>query len=93
MMDARLYTFILEFHGGTYISQTNATNLTGAINAWIAVHSEDDLATRKLSRSKLHLMVEENIPIALDGATGVWCITETIDGHFALLNIVDTCPV
>jgi hypothetical protein len=93
MQSTGLYTFILEYRGGTYISQTNATTLVDAIRGWIAVHTEDSLATWDLSRHKLEFFIEENPTVALADTTGVWCVTGTIDDHFALLNIVDTCPV
>jgi hypothetical protein len=85
-----LYTFVLEYRGGTYISQINAISLLDAVHRWTNIHKENDLVTWKLSRNGLEVLTTENSPMALDGAIGVWCIVGTVDGHLALVNIIDT---
>jgi hypothetical protein len=92
MATVHLYTFIFEFRGGTYISQTLASSLLEAILGWIRV-PPNPIWSHKLSQTELETFIEDRSPVALDGAVGVWCISGTINGHFALLNIVDTLPV
>ena len=90
MKTLNLFTFILEFRGGTYASQVHSSALLDAIGTWTTILSEKDLAYWKLTRPELQIFVKEQAPIALDGLSNVWCISGTIADHFALLNIINT---
>jgi hypothetical protein len=86
-----LYTFVLDFAGGTYISQVNAPSTTSASVKWA---KELDIfglkgVGRKNKESLINQMKEEE-PQRLDGLINAWCVTATLRGGLALINIVQT---
>ena len=86
-----LYTFIMEYKGGTYISQVEAHNLYEARKIWAG-----ELNTSEIQyfgpKAKTQLIEQmndpENEPVELEGLTNVWCDGATINGSLALINIV-----
>jgi hypothetical protein len=85
-----LYTFILEYAGGTYIKQARARSLVSASKKYYIQLEHDD-------GIPLHLKIVSKLrgeeaaghkPVALDGLTGVWCTGMTLRRQFLLLNIV-----
>ena len=85
-----LFTVVLEFDGGTYVSQFKASSAHAA-----AVKHAAHLITIKgmstpLDRKRLadRLSLEE--PIAIQGIRNVWCCSASVGRRFALVNIVAT---
>ena len=85
-----LYTFVLEYAGGTYIKQARATSIIAASKKFHAQLDTDD-------GIPLHLEIVSKLrdedaagtkPIALNGLTGVWCTSLTLRRKYLLLNIV-----
>jgi hypothetical protein len=91
-MSDRKYTIVCEFRGGTYVSQVSATDEHGAIDAWTSYL----VCNQPIPRVSKHLAkavaarISETAPIALDGLTGVWCVSAACGGDLMLANIVHT---
>lgn len=91
-MAGRKYTIVCEFRGGTYVSQVLADDLLGAIKAW----TDYLQIQRPIPRVSKHLAkaviaeISGELPVALVGLTGVWCVTAIYGGDLMLANIVDT---
>ena len=79
------WTFIVDFEGGTYISQFKEKSMAQAIEAYNK--------TDPSGRGIVPLSTDpSDAPVAIAGLTSVWCtsgFTEVSDKHF-LVNIVKT---
>lgn len=86
-----LFTVILDFAGGTYISQIEATSTTSACLKWAL---ELDFSNIKGigAKSKLSILkqLQDNEPTPLDGLLNAWCISILLRGNLALINIILT---
>lgn len=86
-----LYTFILDFADGTYISQVNAPSTTSACAKWA-----EELDITKLkgigikNKESLKNQMKEEEPQPLNGVLNTWCLSATLHGGLALINIVQT---
>jgi hypothetical protein len=87
----KVYTFVLEYAGGTYVSQYPGGTVKAALQNWaageavkLAGHWKGDIAERLFAR------LAEETPVVLDGLHQVWCASASLDSGLALLNIVAT---
>jgi hypothetical protein len=89
-----LYTIILEYRGGTYISQVRAGSPRAAAKQW--AHTLDIGVVKHLGAKGKQQIIRSlendeyclHEPVALTGLVGVWCIGMPIPG--GLVNIVAT---
>lgn len=93
------YTFIMDYKGGTYISQTYAPNLTKACETWLESLNIDEIqgAGKKFKTELLIKVLDQEIPpVLLQGLQNVWCISAVVEqNELALINIIqtDTCSM
>ena len=85
-----LFTVILEFAGGTYISQFRASSPDDA-----AVKHADYLVGLKgmstlSNRRRLADSLALEPPVAIEVVRKVWCCSASVRGGLALVNIVAT---
>jgi hypothetical protein len=85
-----LFTVILEFDGGTYISQFQASSPDDA-----AVKHADYLVGLKgmstpTNRRRLADSLSLENPVAIEGMRKVWCCSASLGRKLALVNIVAT---
>jgi hypothetical protein len=85
-----LFTMILEFDGGTYISQFQASSPDDA-----AVKHADYLVglngmSTPTIRRRLANRLSLRRPVAIEGVRKVWCCSASIGKKLALVNIVAT---
>ena len=86
-----LYTFVLEFRGGTYISQFEGETAHDAALVWANNLKTREIAHLRKKHKKLLLAeLNENSLVKLSGVKNVWCDSFLIGKHLALLNIVQT---
>jgi hypothetical protein len=86
-----LYTFILEYRGGTYISQVRAPNYKTAPRVW--AEKLDLTAIGKLEKGfgdKLVASISEEKPAPLDGVAKTWCLSSCPVKKLALVHFVQT---
>ena len=84
-----LFTVVLDFGGGTYISQVRARSAPVALRLWAkseALSKVQGLTSR--DRGKLAESLDE--PVKLDGLKNAWCATAAAGRKFALVNLVRT---
>jgi hypothetical protein len=90
-----LFTVILDYRGGTYVSQVEASGPRAALLAWAAALDPRQvkfLGERRKQKLIRELELDEYDlaePVALDGLRNVWC-TDVSLPPFALVNIVAT---
>ncbi len=86
-----LYTFIMEYAGGTYISQIKAPSPKSACLKWaksIALSQISHIGEK--GKESLFDQIEEETPAKLDGITNTWCITAHLRRGLVLINLVRT---
>lgn len=86
-----MFTFILEFRGGTYISQVHSTILSKAIIDWGEKLLTIDIKYLGLKgKTKILSILNEAEPIALDGLKNTWFLSLSIRQGFLFVNIIKT---
>jgi len=90
--DNATYTFVLDYAGGTHISQYKGRTPREAFGRWIRTEPAklERLLRRKLAVRLVRAYAEWNEFVELDGVENVWCWTATLPGGLALLNFVRT---
>jgi len=87
----QLYTFILDFKGGTYISQFRGSSPEEALQNWIArVEIEPIQGLKEKHRVKLQESFDEDGFVPIDTVANVWCYSFLLKRNSGLLNFVCT---
>jgi hypothetical protein len=85
-----LFTVVLEFGGGTYISQFKAASAhAAALKHAAQLIGIKDMSTPS-ARKRLSDLLSIEQPIAIQGIRNVWCCSASVGRKFALVNIVAT---
>jgi hypothetical protein len=85
-----LFTVVLEFDGGTYISQFRATSAhNAAIKHAVHLMGNKEMSTLANRRRLADRLSAEQL-FAIEGVRNVWCCSASVGKKFALLNIVAT---
>ncbi len=86
-----LYTFIMEYAGGIYVSQVNAENPKAACVLWAQNFKVDEVYKfGEKSKSQLVEQMKAEEPIALRGVTNIWFVSAILRGGNAYINFVRT---
>jgi len=91
-----LYTVVMEYRGGTYVSQVQAQDVDGALHSWAA--ALDVLGIAEFDeRGKADLIKEIETqflngvgPVPLRGLASAWCTSASISGSWMLINLIAT---
>jgi hypothetical protein len=86
-----LYTFFLEYTGGTYISQVSARSSALAMEIWAGKLIEMKVPGlgARLKKDLVEKILGEP-PTALDGLKNIWCSSALVRGHLALVHFTQT---
>lgn len=90
-MHRSLYTIILDFRGGTYVSQVEASDEVDATRRWASLLAGEKPLGRSspyLAKAVLRDQDNGDYPTPLDGLAGVWCVTALCGGDLAIANVV-----
>jgi hypothetical protein len=91
MKTERLWTIVLDFRGGTYISQVRSRGVSTVLEEWLSMITADELTQWNLKRSALSAAIADGALIPLMNRFNVWCLTGTDDeGELLLINVVMT---
>jgi len=84
-----LYTVILDFKGGTYISQIEENNEELALHRWVRSvdHTLSELDSE--DRKVFTFDMDHALTPLLD-LQNIWCATFLINDSVALVNIINT---
>ncbi|HLM61438.1 MAG TPA: hypothetical protein VK308_11600 [Pyrinomonadaceae bacterium] len=86
-----LYTFIMEYAGGTYVSQVNAENQKAACVLWAQNLKVDEIYKfGEITKSQLVEQMKAEEPTALRGVINTWFISANLRGGSAYINLVRT---
>ncbi|MEM6684435.1 MAG: hypothetical protein AAF617_01465 [Bacteroidota bacterium] len=91
-----LFTFIFEFLGGTYIYQSEASDMNEALHKWVE-NLTNDLHEIKYLGPKTIQEIQEILfndstedPTPISNIKNVWCVTLYTKKGAGLLNIIKT---
>lgn len=90
MKEKTLYTILVEYDGGTYISQELAKDPATAVQYW-SRNEKSEGFPNQLSRSqRIELQQDFYNPdlVQIKGLTNVWCDTTTISEKLLLLHCI-----
>jgi hypothetical protein len=85
-----LFTFILDWKGGTYISQVSSETLNKAITTWADGFSFDEIGVKNIVKSKFIVDVNNEVVEPVNGLKNVWCISPNIGDVMAIVHITET---
>ncbi len=88
-----LYTYLLEFKNGTYITQVSANTVQQSMLEWINLLKAEIDAIEYLNNQSISAIEQElaeEQPILLKGKQSVWCFSFAIKQGHGLVNIVET---
>lgn len=90
-MSNELYTFILDWNDGTYISQLKATSINHSIEKWSAnIDTYGIDLPNDFNKDAFLNSVENESIVSVSNTRSVWCITPDINDEIAIVHIVQT---
>ncbi len=88
-MSQTIYTIVLDYKGGTYISQVSGESPEVALAKWANTATESDLATWRLSRPELARLLQGRL-VPLENCLNVWSASDSTKAGLMLVNIIAT---
>lgn len=85
-----LYTILLDYARGTYVSQTAATDEEAAVRDWLGKLRSGRIAHAVSEEVAAAFDVAMDRPLPLSGLAGAWCLSVSARQGLALVNIVKT---
>ncbi len=86
-----LYTFFLDYRGGTYLSQIRASSPSKAIKVWMKRLDPASIqGMGDKSKERLIQELHNEVPTAIDDLERTWCCTALVQGHLILIHFVET---
>lgn len=85
-----LYTFVLDWNGGTFVSQCESSCVVDAIKIWSEKFPVESIGASVESGPNFLASLESERPIPVGGLTSVWCVSALIEDSLALIHIVAT---
>ena len=82
-----LYTIILEYNGGTHVSQIAGDSVTEAV---AALASQNNHSRWGITRAELKDISESDNPVSVAGCVGVWCTSGSARHGLILIHIIST---
>lgn len=86
----KVFTFFLEWDGGTFISQYSSLSLSEAVKRWASSLDMATIGASDESKKNFLIDVDAETAIKVSGLNSVWCITPYIKGRLAMVHIVET---
>jgi hypothetical protein len=85
------YTFILEYKGGTYMSQIMSGSPKSAfVKGAKSMEAVEITGLRWKGKASLIEQMKTNEIASIEGLTNVWCCTALISGRLAIVSIIQT---
>jgi hypothetical protein len=90
MKPEKLYTVVLDYAGGTYIAQVQASSPATALSKWVSKIRKEDAGEWGIRRKVLAEIIRGQEVVPLDGCVNVWCVCGTVRSDLALINVIAT---
>jgi hypothetical protein len=86
-----LFTFIMDFSGGTYVSQVRSESVKTALSAWAKQLNPKDIYGMGVKMiSLLQKEIDQETPVPLTGLSNAWFASVLIHGRSVFIHIVAT---
>lgn len=86
-----LYTFVLEFKGGTYLSQVRASSPKESKEKWaIKVYEKGDIDLSGCTKREFIKLLRDDEMVSVTTCSKVWCSTFLIFDDLGLIHIIET---
>jgi hypothetical protein len=86
-----LYTFILEYKGGTYLSQVSSGSPVTAFGKGAkGLQAVEVTGLGNKGKASLIEQMKTNEITPITGLINVWCKTAVISGRLAIVNVIQT---
>jgi hypothetical protein len=90
-MKKNLFTIVMEFDGGTFISQSHGHTPEDALQKWC--EDLDSNTIQNFGPKSKDILVNELLDcnhnlVLLDGMINVWCTSHVIRGKLMLINVI-----
>ena len=87
-----LFTFVIDFRGGTYLSQNSAQNVSEASERFCeAIASDSAHPLHAQTRRSIAATLSEGSDwVELAGLNSVWCTSCVISDELALIHMIKT---
>jgi len=90
-MTMGLFTFVLDYRGGTYLFQVQGKNYDDAALVWANDGNFTNVAkTGSNFQAELLMLIKEEKPVEIEGLVNTWCLTFTIADELALIHFTKT---
>ncbi len=90
-MELKLYTFIMDYKGGTYVSQTHAKDHLEAKNIWAQSFNLLEVpGMNEQSREQLINEANKEELTPLDGLINAWYLCVYFGNETGYINIIET---
>ncbi len=86
---SQLFTFVLDFDGGTYLTQESGT-LEEAREKWLLTGLQNLESLSTAARKELMDSFAEDEATLVNNVRNVWCLSGLANGRLAMLHIVKT---
>ena len=90
-----LFTCIMDYEGGTYISQVKAVSVRAACMTWarkLDISQIEGLGAKgKLSLID-EMREESDHIVSINGVSNVWCVTALVRNKLVIVNFIQTAP-
>ena len=87
-MPQPLFTIVCDFDGGTYVSQVRASDEAHALMEWAALLRLEQSIGRASEPIARSIASDGDRPVPLDGLSGVWCWTASVDRKLVLATVI-----
>ena len=88
-----LFTFVLDYCGGTYVHQVDSPGPGAAMMAWASTMPLESIPSLcNADRAALLEAMRSESPQQVNGTRNVWCVSAIVGGHLALAHVVETVP-
>ena len=86
-----LYTFVMDYNGGTYIAQVRAYSPTIAVGKWAKELDQEAVhGISAKSKPKLIRQIKDETLSPVTGILNTWCVSTILLGKLALIHFVKT---
>jgi hypothetical protein len=86
-----LYTFLMDFKGGTYIRQIKASSPKFACVEWAkSLDTSKIVGLGKKGRNYLVEEMKNETPTPINQTVNAWCTTALIRGNIAIITLIRT---
>jgi hypothetical protein len=87
------YTIVLDWNGGTFLSQVHANSVDLAIRLWVGKFDPKVIGVESLDLGKILEALSDEVPTPVQGLDNVWCLCFFLLSKMAIVHVIATRDV